>query len=131
MRYMRNEVLSLRSRGIPTAIEDPTELLDRYEQASVTAKEAGFDGVELHGAGGCLVHQFLDSIANKRTHSCGGSIPNRAQLCITMDFRFSPFSFTILALSLDRKAAGIFFGDLWISHPDLALFDKVWEELCG
>ncbi|KAF9062320.1 hypothetical protein BDP27DRAFT_1336773 [Rhodocollybia butyracea] len=63
----------------PTTAGDPTELLDLFEQAGVNAKEAGFDGVELHGAGGYLVQQFLDSTANKRTDSWGGSIPNRAR----------------------------------------------------
>jgi len=63
----------------PTAIDDPTVLLDLFEQAAVNAKEAGFDGVELHGANGYLVHQFLDSTSNLRTDSWGGSIANRAK----------------------------------------------------
>ncbi|KIK56288.1 hypothetical protein GYMLUDRAFT_174515 [Collybiopsis luxurians FD-317 M1] len=63
----------------PTAINGPMVLLDLYEKAAINAKEAGFDGVELHGAGGYLVHQFLDSTSNKRTDSWGGSVVNRSK----------------------------------------------------
>ncbi|KAJ3546478.1 hypothetical protein NMY22_g2040 [Coprinellus aureogranulatus] len=63
----------------PTAIDDPTVLIEQFQQAAVNAKEAGFDGVELHGANGYLVHQFLDSTANKRTDKWGGSVENRSR----------------------------------------------------
>ncbi|KAJ3980732.1 hypothetical protein F5890DRAFT_1419027 [Lentinula detonsa] len=63
----------------PTAIDDPTILLDLFEKAAVNAKEAGFDGVELHGANGYLVHQFLDSSSNTRTDSWGGSAASRSK----------------------------------------------------
>ncbi|KAE9390771.1 flavo protein NADH-dependent oxidoreductase [Gymnopus androsaceus JB14] len=63
----------------PTAIDDPTTLLDLFEKAAENAKEAGFDGVELHGANGYLIHQFLDSTSNTRTDSWGGSVANRAK----------------------------------------------------
>ncbi|KIK59288.1 hypothetical protein GYMLUDRAFT_245363 [Collybiopsis luxurians FD-317 M1] len=63
----------------PTAIDDPTVLLDLFEQAAINAKQAGFDGVELHGANGYLIHQFLDSTSNKRTDNWGGSVANRSR----------------------------------------------------
>ncbi|KAJ7139517.1 hypothetical protein C8R44DRAFT_605891 [Mycena epipterygia] len=63
----------------PTAVEDPTTLIALFKQAAINAKAAGFDGVELHGANGYLVHQFLDSTANKRTDKWGGSVENRAR----------------------------------------------------
>ncbi|KAH7916106.1 hypothetical protein BJ138DRAFT_1140208 [Hygrophoropsis aurantiaca] len=63
----------------PTAIDDPRILIDLFKQAAINAKEAGFDGVELHGANGYLVHQFLDSTSNERTDSYGGSIENRSR----------------------------------------------------
>ncbi|KAJ6573947.1 hypothetical protein DFH09DRAFT_1078882 [Mycena vulgaris] len=63
----------------PTEIEDPTTLIALFKQAAINAKEAGFDGVELHGANGYLVHQFLDSTSNKRTDKWGGSVENRAR----------------------------------------------------
>ncbi|KAJ7037478.1 hypothetical protein C8F04DRAFT_1232611 [Mycena alexandri] len=63
----------------PTAIEDPTTLIALYKQAAINAKEAGFDGVEVHGANGYLIDQFLDFNSNKRTEKWGGSAENRAR----------------------------------------------------
>ncbi|KAG2344591.1 FMN-linked oxidoreductase [Suillus weaverae] len=64
----------------PVAVDDPRVLVDLYRQAAINAKEAGFDGVELHAANGYLVHQFLDSTSNKRTDVYGGSVENRARI---------------------------------------------------
>ncbi|KAF5368684.1 hypothetical protein D9757_010221 [Collybiopsis confluens] len=64
---------------VTATIDDPTQLLDAFEKAAINAKEAGFDGVELHGSNGYLVHQFLDSTSNLRTDSWGGSIENRSR----------------------------------------------------
>ncbi|KAJ7582090.1 hypothetical protein C8J56DRAFT_1015703 [Mycena floridula] len=63
----------------PTAVDDPTTLIADFKKAAINAKEAGFDGVELHGANGFLVHQFLASTSNTRTDKWGGSIENRAR----------------------------------------------------
>ncbi|KAJ7600217.1 hypothetical protein C8J56DRAFT_909719 [Mycena floridula] len=63
----------------PTAVDDPTTLIADFKQAAINAKAAGFDGVELHGANGYLVHQFLDSTSNNRTDKWGGSIENRSR----------------------------------------------------
>ncbi|KAJ6606258.1 flavoprotein NADH-dependent oxidoreductase [Mycena vulgaris] len=66
----------------PTEIEDPTVLIALFKEAAINAKEAGFDGVELHGANGYLVHQFLDSTSNKRTDKWGGCPENRARFAL-------------------------------------------------
>ncbi|KAF7353747.1 Artemisinic aldehyde Delta(11(13)) reductase [Mycena venus] len=66
----------------PTELPDPTVIIAQYKEAAINAKEAGFDGVELHGANGYLVHQFLDSTSNKRTDKWGGSVENRARFCL-------------------------------------------------
>ncbi|KAK0431016.1 hypothetical protein EV421DRAFT_169940 [Armillaria borealis] len=58
----------------PTAIDNPHTLLSQWKQAAVNAKEAGFDGVEIHGAYGYLIHQLLDSTSNDRTDECGGRV---------------------------------------------------------
>ncbi|KAF9263622.1 FMN-linked oxidoreductase [Marasmius fiardii PR-910] len=63
----------------PTEIDDPWKFVQMFKEAAINAKKAGFDGVELHGANGYLVHQFLDSTANKRTDQWGGSVENRAR----------------------------------------------------
>ncbi|KAK0205605.1 hypothetical protein DFS33DRAFT_1329594 [Desarmillaria ectypa] len=66
----------------PTVIDDPRTLLSQWKQAAVNAKEAGFDGVEIHGANGYLVHQFLDSTSNHRTDEWGGSVQNRVRFAL-------------------------------------------------
>ncbi|KAJ6563590.1 hypothetical protein DFH09DRAFT_1035188 [Mycena vulgaris] len=66
----------------PTEIPDPTVLIAQFKQAAVNAKEAGFDGVELHGANGYVVHQFLDLTVNQRTDKWGGSSENRARFAL-------------------------------------------------
>jgi N-ethylmaleimide reductase len=57
-------------------------LVQAYAQAAKNAIEAGFDGVEVHGANGYLIDQFLRDAANHRSDNYGGSIENRARfLC--------------------------------------------------
>ena len=53
------------------------ELVELYRQAAINAKEAGFDGVELHCANGYLVNQFISEHTNTRTDKYGGSLVNR------------------------------------------------------
>jgi N-ethylmaleimide reductase len=60
---------------IPTIVED-------FRKAAANAIEAGFDGVEVHGANGYLLDQFLRETANVRTDAYGGSIENRARLLL-------------------------------------------------
>ncbi|MEW5421274.1 alkene reductase [Amorphus sp. 3PC139-8] len=57
---------------IPRVVED-------YRKAAKNAVDAGFDGVEIHGANGYLIDQFLRDGANKRTDEYGGSIENRTR----------------------------------------------------
>jgi len=63
----------------PTAVEYPWIIVEQFKQAAINAKEAGFDGVELHGANGYIVTQFLDSTSNHRTDQWGGSVENRSR----------------------------------------------------
>jgi N-ethylmaleimide reductase len=51
-----------------------------YAQATKNAREAGFDGVEIHAANGYLIDQFIRDSANKRTDKYGGSVSNRLRL---------------------------------------------------
>ncbi len=53
-----------------------------YVQAAKNAIEAGFDGVELHGANGYLLEQFLSPHSNQRTDNYGGTIENRARFVL-------------------------------------------------
>lgn len=57
-------------------------VVEDYRKAAQRAKEAGFDGVELHGGNGYLLDQFLQDNSNHRTDAYGGSIENRARLLL-------------------------------------------------
>ncbi len=56
--------------------------IGEYVHAAKNAIEAGFDGIELHGANGYLIEQFIRPNSNQRTDSYGGSIENRARFAI-------------------------------------------------
>jgi len=62
-------------RALSTA--EVEELVQMYKQAAINAKEAGFDGVELHCANGYLVNQFISEHTNNRTDKYGGTLANR------------------------------------------------------
>ncbi len=66
---------ALETAEIPGIIED-------YRHAAENAKAAGFDGVEIHGANGYLIDQFLQDSTNQRTDEYGGSIENRARFLL-------------------------------------------------
>ena len=59
------------------AIEEIPGIVRDYALAARNAIAAGFDGIELHGANGYLINQFIDSQANQRTDAYGGSLQNR------------------------------------------------------
>lgn len=81
------ELKTMTSDGKPAAYETPRALetaeiagiVEAYRQAASNAMKAGFDGVEIHGANGYLIEQFLQSRSNLRTDQYGGSIENRAR----------------------------------------------------
>jgi N-ethylmaleimide reductase len=62
--------------------EDILSTKAEYVTAAKNAREAGFDGVELHGANGYLLEQFLSPVSNIRTDNYGGSIENRCRFVI-------------------------------------------------
>lgn len=57
-------------------------IVEAFRTGAQNAQRAGFDGVELHGANGYLLDQFLQDSSNKRTDDYGGSIENRARLLL-------------------------------------------------
>lgn len=63
-------------------IEELPGIVDDFRQAAANAIAAGFDGVEIHGANGYLLDQFLKDSSNQRTDAYGGSIENRARLLL-------------------------------------------------
>ncbi|KAG2201305.1 hypothetical protein INT46_003882 [Mucor plumbeus] len=66
----------------PLEIDEIKAIIKDFAQAAKNAIEAGFDGVELHGANGYLIDQFTNSSSNKRTDIYGGSIKNRSRFAL-------------------------------------------------
>ncbi|KAI0076949.1 FMN-linked oxidoreductase [Panus rudis PR-1116 ss-1] len=66
----------------PMTIEEIKGYIQLYAKAASNAVEAGFDGVEIHGANGYLVDQFLQDVSNNRTDEYGGSIENRTRFAL-------------------------------------------------
>jgi len=68
----------------PRALEtsEIPAIIDAYRQGAKNALQAGFDGVEIHGANGYLIEQFLQSHTNLRTDQYGGSIENRTRFLL-------------------------------------------------
>ncbi|MET8676162.1 alkene reductase [Streptomyces sp. NPDC004647] len=63
-------------------LDDIARTIDDHVLAARNAIDAGFDGVELHGAFGYLIHQFLSDNSNQRTDPYGGSISNRIRFAV-------------------------------------------------
>ena len=68
----------------PRALElaEIPAIVEAYRKGAENAKAAGFDGVQVHGANGYLIDQFLQDSTNQRTDAYGGSIENRARLLL-------------------------------------------------
>lgn len=62
--------------------EEIADIVDAYRRGAENAKAAGFDGVEIHGANGYLLDQFLQDSTNRRSDRYGGSVENRARLLL-------------------------------------------------
>lgn len=93
------------SKPVALSKEGIHDVIDGFVLASENAIEAGFDGVEIHGANGYLLEQFLNPNVNDREDEYGGNIENRSRLTIEVvqavaqaigkekvGIRFSPFS---------------------------------------
>ncbi|MAY00850.1 MAG: alkene reductase [Oceanospirillaceae bacterium] len=70
-------------------LADIKRVQDDFVQAAVNAREAGFDGIELHGANGYLIDQFLRKSSNQRTDQYGGSPANRIRFLLEILQRMS------------------------------------------
>jgi N-ethylmaleimide reductase len=81
---MYTDSLGLQPHSIPRAMTDAdiAQATKEYVASATLSLAAGFDGVELHGANGYLIEQFLNPLINLRTDGYGGSIENRNRFAI-------------------------------------------------
>ncbi|KAF8869986.1 hypothetical protein BD779DRAFT_1681538 [Infundibulicybe gibba] len=80
----------LRSRPRALTLSEIDEYVALYAQAARNAITAGFDGVEIHGATGYLVDQFLQDVSNVRDDEYGGSIENRSRFALRVPMELIP-----------------------------------------
>ena len=101
-------------------------IIDQYCRASINAKKAGFDGVEIHAANGYLLDQFLRDGTNQRDDQYGGSIENRARLLLeVVDTVTHIWDSQLIGVRISPDNS---FNDIHDSDPQ-ALFNYVAEAL--
>ena len=121
-------------------LDEVHQLRDDFIAAAVRADKAGFDGVEIHGAHGYVLCQFLSAETNRRTDAYGGSPENRARLILEIidgvrascrpDFnlglRLSPERFGLSLMEV-RDLAGRLLSEAKIDYLDMSLWDSFKE----
>ncbi|KAG2219905.1 hypothetical protein INT45_008542 [Circinella minor] len=126
---------------IPHALEldEIPQVIQNFVTAAQNAIKAGFDGIELHGASGYLIDQFIQSNSNKRTDKYGGSIENRARFALEVvdavvaaigaektAIRFMPFGgFQDMNDETPYETFGYIIDQLKIRHPNLSYIHLV------
>jgi N-ethylmaleimide reductase len=102
--------------SIPRALttQEVKELVKLYKQAAMNAKEAGFDGVELHCANGYLVNQFISEHSNFRDDQYGGNLENR--------LRFLKEITTTVADVFGTDHVGVRFAPLFESTDEVRVY---------
>jgi N-ethylmaleimide reductase len=114
--------------SMPRAIEltEIPSLVEQFRKGAERARAAGFDGVEVHGANGYLIDQFLQDNSNTRTDAYGGPIENRARFLLeVVEAVTSVWSGGRVGV---RLGPGNTFGDMGDSHPEVT-FPYVAKEL--
>lgn len=99
---------------VPRALEteEIPGIIKAYRKGAENAKRAGFDGVEIHGANGYLLDQFLQDSTNQRTDAYGGPIPHRARLMLeVVDAAISVWGADRVGLHLAPRADAHDMGD--------------------
>ncbi len=100
----------------PLEVSEIERIIERFADTAEEAEKAGFDGVQIHGAHGYLVSQFLSPLANQRTDEWGGSLESRARFLLrivdAVRARVSPtFGVGIKLNSADFQRGGFAFED--------------------
>lgn len=123
-----SQVRPVKGFETPRALDlaEISAIVKAYRKGAENAKRAGFDGVEIHGANGYLLDQFLQDSTNKREDQYGGGIENRARLMLeVVDAAISVWGPDRVGVHLAPRCDAHDMGD---SDP-LATFGYLVEEL--
>jgi 2,4-dienoyl-CoA reductase-like NADH-dependent reductase (Old Yellow Enzyme family) len=126
------------ARGL--SLGEVEQLVEDFVAAAVRSQKAGFDGVEIHGAHGYILAQFLSPELNKREDRYGGSVGNRARIVheiidgvrartrpdFQLGLRLSPERFGLKLAEILETAQGIL-SDGKIDYLDMSLWDVMKE----
>jgi N-ethylmaleimide reductase len=97
---------------------DIEQTQDEYVQAAKNAIKSGFDGIELHGANGYIIDQFINTATNKRNDTYGGSMENRSRFAIEVAQK--------VAKAIGRERTGIRLSP-YGAFNGMEVFDKLEE----
>jgi N-ethylmaleimide reductase len=108
----------LQSYPVPKemTLEVIAQAIEEYKIAAINAIKAGFDGVEIHGANGYLVDQFINTASNKRSDNYGGSIVNRTRFAIEVA--------KVVSEAIGTEKTGIRFSPYGVFN-DQEIFDDI------
>jgi N-ethylmaleimide reductase len=107
--------------GVPHAMTatDIENAVAEFAQAATNAVEAGFDGVELHGANGYLLEQFFRPTSNRRTDDYGGSVEHRARFVLEVA--------DAAVAAVGRQRVGIRLSPFGVFN-DMPIYDSMEED---
>jgi 2,4-dienoyl-CoA reductase-like NADH-dependent reductase (Old Yellow Enzyme family) len=123
-----SQVRPLTDYVVPRALarEELPGIVASFRLGAAHAQAAGFDGVEIHGANGYLLDQFLQDRSNQRTDDYGGNIANRARLMLEVtDAAISVWGASRVGVHLSPRADAHDMGD----SDRLATFSHLAREL--
>jgi len=106
---------------------DIVQAIEEFASACTRAMAAGFDGVELHGANGYLIDQFLNAATNQRTDRWGGSVENRIRFAVEVA-KASAAAIGAEHIGMRIAPYGAFNGTAADAETD-ALYERLMEEL--
>ncbi|KAJ7664077.1 hypothetical protein B0H17DRAFT_1092396 [Mycena rosella] len=126
-------------------VREIQEYVGMYAQAAKNALRAGFDGVEIHGANGYLIDQFIQDVSNKRTDDYGGRLENRVRFALEVvegvtnavgaertGIRLSPWStFQDMGMADPKPTFTHLVSEIKKSYPNFAYIHVIEPRVAG
>ncbi|KAG7446584.1 FMN-linked oxidoreductase [Guyanagaster necrorhizus] len=129
----------------PMRVDEIKEYIELHVQAALNAVAAGFDGVEIHGANGYLLDQFIQDVTNQRTDAYGGGIENRARFPLEIvdgvvkaigaertGYRASPWSYIEgMGMKDPKPTFAYLVSEIKARHPNFAYIHVIEPRVNG